>query len=167
MPPFPDRPKERSRWIPIRAILTAILFPPSILPWLIPGALRVREDPPGCDDRRLRCGIDTIDRMRGAGFEAYPGLLFQRCGYAVERTPNRGDFGADLILRKGREIIAVQARRYITSAGVAAVQEVAAARSHYGVERARVVTNSYFTKPACHLARSNRVIWWTATGSCG
>lgn len=150
MPSTSDEPKRRARWIRLCVALISVLT--SILLRAVLGAPRVRGDP------LLRCGIDAVDRMRGTDFEAYLGLLFQHSGYRVERTPIRGDFGADLILRKGRESIAVQAKRSRAGVGVSAVQEIAAARNHYGTDQAWVVTNSYFTKPACSLARSNRVV---------
>jgi restriction system protein len=44
--------------------------------------------------------------------------------------------------------------------GIAAVQEVVAAKAHYGANRAMVVTNAHFTQAAVTLANSNDVDLW-------
>ncbi len=48
-------------------------------------------------------GIDEIDQMTGRQFEEYVGTLFEKHGYRITYTPATGDFGADLILKKGNE----------------------------------------------------------------
>jgi restriction system protein len=61
-------------------------------------------------ERRLaRSGINDIDRMDGRTFEEYLRTAFVRLGYKVEVTKYRGDFGADLVVRKdGRKITVKQ-----------------------------------------------------------
>ena len=95
--------------------------------------------------------------MTGWEFERWLGLFFEDIGFSVERTPYRGDFGADFILTWNGIRIAVQAKRSSGLVGVRAVQEVVAARAFYNCERAMVVTNSYFTDQAMLLARKNDV----------
>lgn len=108
--------------------------------------------------RRLAAsGIHDIDKMDGKTFEEYLGALFSRQGYAVEVTPYRGDWGADLVLVKGRVRTVVQAKRYKKSVGVRAVQEAVAAKAKYKCSEAMVVTNSTFTRQAVELARANKV----------
>jgi len=102
-------------------------------------------------------GITDVDQMTGRQFEEYIGTLFEGNGYRVTYTPATGDFGADLILKKGREVIVVQAKRYKSSVGVAAVQEVIPAVKMYHANAAWVVSNSYYTKAAMTLAKSNHV----------
>lgn len=53
--------------------------------------------------------------------------------------------------------IAVQAKQYKSNVGIKAVQEISAAKLHYVADEAWVVTNSFFTKAAGELARSNKV----------
>lgn len=109
----------------------------------------------------LGSGIHQIDRMSGVEFEALLEILFSRLGYSVQTTPTTGDFGADLIAvhRDGRRI-AVQAKRYSGNVGVAAVQEVVAAKQFYRCRSGIVVTNSEFTKAAHKLAAANHVELW-------
>lgn len=64
-----------------------------------------------------------LDQLSGEEFEEFLAGLFRAQDYAVELTPTTGDYGADLILSKGGRRIAVQAKRYVGSVGVAAVQE--------------------------------------------
>jgi restriction system protein len=50
----------------------------------------------------------SIDRMTGAQFEQYVAEVLRRGGYEVEPTKATGDFGVDLVARRGAEIVAVQ-----------------------------------------------------------
>ena len=107
-----------------------------------------------------RSGIDDIDRMGGKVFEQYLEVLFSRLGYSVERTRFVGDYGGDLVLRKGGIRTVVQAKRYAKSVGVKAIQEAVAAKGYYDCTAAMVVSNSNYTRPAQELARKNSVVLW-------
>lgn len=108
--------------------------------------------------RRIeQSGISEIDQMTGQQFEEYVGALFASQGYDIKYTPATGDYGADLILRKGQEAIVVQAKRYKQSVGVKAVQEVVPAIRMYNATAAWVVTNSTYTKQSLTLAKQNHV----------
>lgn len=84
----------------------------------------------------------------GARFERQLAKLFRRMGYHVRTTAGSNDHGADLILRKRRKRIAVQAKCYSKPVGNSAVQEVFAAKAFYDCTDAWVVTNSTFTPAA-------------------
>jgi restriction system protein len=107
-----------------------------------------------------RRGLSAADDMTGEEFEDWLAALFRSAGWHVRHTRVTGDFGADLILRRDDAEFVVQAKRQARPVGVAAVQQVAAARLHYGVERAMVVTNATFTAAACALASTNDVALW-------
>lgn len=107
-----------------------------------------------------RARIQLVDMMDGTTFEHYLEELLRADGYKVKHLGGVGDFGADLLVeREGRRCV-VQAKRYSSNVGVDAVREVAAARQHYGVDAAIVITNSAFTRAATELARTNRVELW-------
>jgi restriction system protein len=108
----------------------------------------------------LASGIADIDRMDGHAFEAYLVLLFARKGFRVARSPQSGDFGADLVLEDEAGRICVQAKRYAKAVGNHAVMEVVASKAHYGANRAIVVTNSGFTPAAIIQARETGVELW-------
>jgi restriction system protein len=98
--------------------------------WILLGAiLVVRVAVRIARQRRLaRSGIYDIDRMDGRTFEHYLRTMFARHGYKVEVTKYRGDFGADLILRRDGSKVAVQAKRASKNVGVRAIQEAVAAK---------------------------------------
>ncbi|MGG3449744.1 restriction endonuclease [Domibacillus aminovorans] len=108
-------------------------------------------------EKILELGIKEIDVMKGTDFENYLGVLFEKMGYKVQYTPASGDYGTDLIIRKDVRAIAVQAKRYKSTVGVSAIQEVSGARGYYSTNEAWVVTNNTFTKNACNLAERTSV----------
>ncbi|WP_244943916.1 restriction endonuclease [Siminovitchia fortis] len=121
----------------------------------------------------LKSGIQQIDEMTGRQFEEYLSELLRRQGYKVRLTKSTGDFGADLVLTStGGKVIVVQAKRYKNNVGIKAVQEVGTSMLHYNAAEAWVITNSYYTKAARTLAKSNGVhlynrddlIGWILTG---
>jgi restriction endonuclease Mrr len=104
--------------------------------------------------------LSKIDVMTGKDFEDFIALCCQKIGYEVSTTKISSDFGADLIIQKRGIKTVIQVKRWQQNVGIKAVQEVAAARSHYSAERAMVITNSYFTSNAKKLADSNNVLLW-------
>lgn len=104
-----------------------------------------------------RARLDDLDEMTGWEFERWLEHFFNRVGFDVKRTPYKGDFGADFVLTWNGVKMAVQAKRSRRQVGVAAVQEVVAAKAYYGCEQAMVVTNSYFSEQAVILAHANGV----------
>ena len=102
--------------------------------------------------------INKIDSMSGVDFERFLQLYYERLGYSVETTPKSGDFGADLILIKGRKKTALQAKRYKGTVGIAAVQQIIGAKDFYKTADAMVVTNSHFTVNAKKLASASGVM---------
>lgn len=105
-------------------------------------------------------GLDQIDELSGEQFERFLARFFARAGWQVEEVGGRGDFGADLIVTYQGYRTAVQAKRSASPVGVAAIQEVVGARSHYDCEYAMVVTNSHYTAAAQTLATSCGVELW-------
>ncbi len=109
--------------------------------------------------RLLRSGIRDIDRMSGTQFEQFLRAFFERKGFRAELPPTY-DRGADLILTKGGERTAVQAKRWRGPVHVDAVRAVVASKDSYHCTKAMVVTNSVFTRPALEQARDSRVELW-------
>lgn len=97
--------------------------------------------------------ITDIDKMDGIEFEKRLEVLFRDLGYRVKRTSSTGDYGADLILKKGIERIVVQAKRYSKPVGIKAIQEALSGKEYYGADKAMVLTNSTYTNAAKNLAR--------------
>ena len=105
----------------------------------------------------LSTDITAIDLMEGYEFEEYLKCLFFYQDYEVELTPKSRDYGADLILTKGDEVIVVQAKRYNKTVGSKCVAEIVGAKNHYNATDAYVVSNSYFSGQAETLAKENGV----------
>lgn len=102
--------------------------------------------------------IFQIDGLEGAEFENFLCLLFKQMGYKSIQTKATGDYGADLVVTRGKERYVVQAKRYSKTVGAHAVQEVMGAKKHYGASGAMVATNNYFSKEATMLAAENDII---------
>lgn len=112
------------------------------------------------EDRLLHMSFRRIDKLSGEGFEDYLTVQFKHLGYRVAKTDASHDFGADLVLKKNKEVIVVQAKRMNRNIGISAVQEAVGAVAYYGADRAMVVTNQRFTPSAKSLARQNGVELW-------
>lgn len=98
-------------------------------------------------------------QSKGYNYEDRVAKSLKRKGYRnIKITPRSGDFGADIIAtdKFGRKTC-FQCKNYEGTVGIGAVQEIAAARKHYGCKKAVVVTNSTFTNAAKKLALSNDI----------
>ncbi|WP_083305258.1 restriction endonuclease [Moorena producens] len=101
--------------------------------------------------------LDAIDQMTGREFEKYLAKLFKQLGYQVSSTKASGDYGADMVIKKGDIKAVVKAKRKQGSVGIKAVQEVTGAIGYYQANLGIVITNSKFTEPAKNLAASNQI----------
>lgn len=108
----------------------------------------------------LSSTMEDVDDMTGIEFEYFLYYKFRQRKYKVKTTPITGDYGADLILKKGKEKIVVQAKRYQSDVGIGAVQEVIGSIAFYDALKGIVITNSYFTPNAINLANANDIILW-------
>ena len=100
----------------------------------------------------------------GRDFEHSCGARLNELGFEVEFTSISGDFGCDIVAKKEGLRYAVQCKGREMAAGITAVQEAAAARSHYKTDYAVVVSQSGYTKAARSLAVSTRVVLVTDSG---
>ena len=94
----------------------------------------------------------------GTQFELYLVNLFNDLGYKSKHNGKAGDQGADLILKKGDYVYAVQAKYYTGKLDNTSVQEIIGALKFYNANQGVVVTNSEFTQGAKELAKANNVI---------
>lgn len=94
----------------------------------------------------------------GTQFELYLTELFKKLGYKTLHNGKAGDQGADLILKKGNYIYAVQAKFYTDKLSNTPIQEIVGALKYYNANQGVVITNSTFTKGAQDLAKANNVI---------
>ncbi len=143
-------------FVALKALLTIWwVFPLMLIPMIPDIVLRLWEI-----RMYAKAGLPEIDRMTGRQFEEWLARFFRGRGYDVTLTPEQGDYGADLILKKGPVTTVVQAKRWSGKVRVSAIQEITAAKGYYRADGAMVVTNSFFTKEAVELARRNNIMLW-------
>lgn len=107
--------------------------------------------------------IDEIINLTGSQLENIVYRLFT--GYyegftedSVHLVGKSGDYGVDVIATSSDEVTyAVQAKAYSGNVGLAAVQQIVAAKAMYHYDQGMVVTNSFLTKNAHRLARANNI----------
>lgn len=107
--------------------------------------------------RYLNSSLSVLDHLDGEKFEKYAKAVFESKGYKVELTPKSHDYGADLVLIKSGKRTVVQAKRYKSKVGVAAIQQIIAAKAYYNADECIVFTNNYYTPSAKKLANVNKV----------
>lgn len=98
--------------------------------------------------------IRRVDEMSGIQFELFLQELLQKIGFTeITLTPVSTDQGGDLICKSpAGEKCAVQAKRWNSTIGNEAVQQVLAAMLYYDCIKGLVITNSTFTQAAMQLA---------------
>lgn len=107
-----------------------------------------------------KTGIFTIDTMGGEKFEYFLRRYFQN-EYVVETTSLFADYGADLILKKNGQVMAVvQAKRHLSKITISAVYEVLGGMTYYGAKKGIIVTNNDFTQNAINLAEKGNIELW-------
>lgn len=101
-------------------------------------------------------GMARIDGMSGLEFERYVAELLKAHGFTGVQLTERYDWGIDIVACKDGVRWGIQTKRSSGLVKVAAVRQVVAALTKYQCERAMVVTNGLFSRPAIEIARSNR-----------
>lgn len=96
--------------------------------------------------------MSDIDNMDGVKFEYYLADILRKRGYTNVRVTEKYDFGVDIVAKKDNVTWGIQAKRYSSMVKASAVRAAYTALSHYGCERAMVVSNNYFSNPAKTLA---------------
>lgn len=141
----------------IRYILLVLLLP-FVIVYAIKRAVIKRKKARQNKEKIAVFDMSQIDSMSGEEFEFVLKDIFENLGYQVKLTKKSHDYGADLIVSKKGLSSLVQAKCYGKTVGIKAVQEIIAARKHYGVRDIIVATNNYFSKEAQILASENDVV---------
>lgn len=150
--------KRKKKSNPIEVIFTALLtVPVAIALFPILFLIELLKTKP--KSVRLAPSLGYSSTMSGQEYELYCAKRLGREGYRnLSLTPDSGDFGADIIgyNRKGQKVC-FQCKKYESSVGVSAVQEVLSAKVYYNADKAVVLTTSTFTPAARKLAKSGNV----------
>ncbi|MGD6803933.1 restriction endonuclease [Rossellomorea aquimaris] len=104
--------------------------------------------------------VEDIDTLTGIQFEQVLAQLYRSRGYTALKTNPTADYGADLILKRNNDKIAVQAKCYgeDKKVGVGAINEVLGGAGYHNCNKKVVVTNRYFTENAIISATRNNVL---------
>ena len=95
-------------------------------------------------------------------FEKFIAKLFEKMGYFCNVTKKTGDYGVDVVARKGKDTIVIQAKKYKhgNNVGNVDVQKILGAMWKYEANKAIVVTTSDFTVQAESQAKEAPVELW-------
>ena len=104
--------------------------------------------------RYIKYKLSHVDTMTGLEFEKYVAKYLRNQGYKTKLT-EKYDLGIDIVAVKDGIRYGVQVKRYKGVVGANAVRQAVTALNLYECDRAMVITNSYFSKTAIILARSN------------
>ncbi|MCD5324201.1 MULTISPECIES: restriction endonuclease [Pontibacillus] len=104
--------------------------------------------------------MEAINEMNGLEFEEFLVSLLSKLGFRSSPTKNSGDQGVDILARKNDRVYAIQAKRYASSVGNKAVQEVVSGKEYYHADATWVITNNTFTPAALALAERTETTLW-------
>ena len=110
--------------------------------------------------------IDTnFMQINPYDFEEFTKHLFGQMSYSAIQTKNTGDFGADVIAKKGEDTVLIQCKRNSVGNNVSnvIVQQTLGAMWKYEANKSIIVTTSDFTVSAHHQARNAPVELWNGT----
>lgn len=111
------------------------------------------------EQKELTAMAENGTYSTGEEYEQYVAKRLSANGYRnIKLTQKSGDYGADVLCEKNGIKYSVQCKMYSNPVGVSAIQEVYTSLSHYGYDKAMVITNSTFTPQAHKLAGDNGVI---------
>lgn len=100
----------------------------------------------------------AIDSMTWQEFEFFVANWLKDRGYTDVRLTEHYDLGVDIIAKKDGFTWGVQVKHYRSLVGIEAVRQVVVALKKYKCDRAMVVTNSFFSRPAIEIAKSQDCI---------
>lgn len=95
--------------------------------------------------------------MSPTEYEHFCAERLRKDGWSANVTQASADQGADIIAQNGQVSLAIQCKQYAKPVGNGAVQEVVAAKTHYGTTHAIVIATAGFTSAARKLAETNGV----------
>jgi restriction system protein len=109
--------------------------------------------------QKLRA-LEVVDmsKLDPRDFEKYVAEVLKAQGYTNVALTEYYDLGIDITAEKDGTRWGIQVKRYSSLVPADAVRQVVTALKKYRCQRAMVVTNSYYSRPARELASSNNCI---------
>ena len=95
-------------------------------------------------------------------FEEFIAKLFRKMGYQARRTRSVGDFGADVIAKRGDETVLIEVKKYAQGHNVTPkeVQRTLGAMWKHKADKAVFVTTSDFTIAAGEIEKEGPIELW-------
>lgn len=100
----------------------------------------------------------TVEEMEGGDFELHCGEILRGAGWTVSHNGRTGDQGVDLIAELNGLRVALQCKRYASSVGNSAVQQIFAGQRFEMCDVGGVISNAKFTASAIQLAQTLGVL---------
>ena len=114
--------------------------------------------------QKFKAKMDRVWTMDGLEFEEFTCDILKENGFKdVKKTQACGDYGVDVIACKNNKKYAIQCKRYKSSLGIAAIQQVYTGKDYYKADIAVVLTTSSFTRNAKNTAAKLNVQLWERT----
>jgi HJR/Mrr/RecB family endonuclease len=107
---------------------------------------------------KLKQSSEEIDTMSWKEFEMFVAKWLKHEGYNNVRITEHYDLGVDIVAEKDGIKWGVQVKHYRNMVKIEAIRQVVVALKHYQCDKAMVVTNSFFSRPAKQLAASHGCI---------
>lgn len=108
-----------------------------------------------------RAGLQDLAHMDLPAFLRYLTTLLSGLGYQVEKTPDRSQYGVDLILTDGTgRRTAVHARHYNLPVEKAVIAEVQEGAGYHRCQDSLIVTTARYTGGAVSAAEETGAILW-------
>ncbi len=102
--------------------------------------------------------LAELAKMDNLQFEHYMARLFALQGYEVRYTPVDNDCGADLIITRGNETVAVRCLLGEAILEKDIIEATLGAMRHYSVHKVMIVTNRMFSGEALRFARKKPIV---------
>ncbi len=109
----------------------------------------------------LKDEMKILDQSTGLEFEIEIANILTLIGFEeVTVSKGSGDQGIDIFAKKDGKKFGIQCKKYSSSVGNKAVQEVISGKEFFNLDKAIVITNSSFTTSATELAFKANVTLW-------
>jgi HJR/Mrr/RecB family endonuclease len=113
--------------------------------------------------REIKIGLaNNFENISPFDFEYFVARLLQEMGYTTEVTKKTGDYGIDIIAKKGKMIVAVQCKRHNEKnlIGNVLIQQLLGSMQFINASHCIFITTSSFTKNAITQSQNSPIELW-------
>ena len=106
---------------------------------------------------------DNFSSMSPRDFELFTAELLKEMDYKIiQVTPEKGDYGTDIVVSKSGKTIAVQCKRYHenNAVGNRDIQQLLGSMRYYNASHAIFVTTSFYTPQAMQQTKNASIELW-------